>query len=480
MSILDNNRVKNKCQRFTPLETVIDMLQMAHYEVTSSIIGKKFLDNSFGSGNILAEAVECYIKACEISGYSPPEISTMLHRDIYGIELDDELYRQCSIRLDAIAESHHLPKVAWNLYHADALRWETEESFDYIVGNPPYVAYKEIDEENRQYLRENYKTCRRGKFDYCYAFIEKAINMLSKNGTLVQLVPNNIYKNVFAEELRAMMCTHITQIELFPAQKLFDEVLTSTSIFVYEMYVCSDEVLCRDNTNKQNYLFKRAELTGKWVFKNPEVIKKNTYRFGDYFNASSAVATLLNEAFILNKEAINSLGLEKDLIRPAVSPKAKYLNRKEYIIFPYYYEEGRLCRISQDIFEKNYPKITQYLKTFTEKLKARKADKNALWYEYGRSQALQHLNQEKLLISTVITNAVEVYRLSEQEIPYTGIYVVPKGDNSIDLAEKILKSQDFMDYIKGIGISVNGKSVRITCGDINNFRFKMEDRVWKS
>ena len=127
MSILDNNRVKNKCQRFTPLETVIDMLQMAHYEVTSSIIGKKFLDNSFGSGNILAEAVECYIKACEISGYSPPEISTMLHRDIYGIELDDELYRQCSIRLDAIAESHHLPKVAWNLYHADALRWETEE-----------------------------------------------------------------------------------------------------------------------------------------------------------------------------------------------------------------------------------------------------------------------------------------------------------------------------------------------------------------
>ncbi len=480
MSILDNEQVKMKCQRFTPHETVIEMLQMAKYGVNNNIIGKKFLDNSFGSGNVLAEAVKCYISACEMAGFSPAVIAEMLHRDIYGIELDEELYAQCLTRLNAIAENHNLPQVSWNLLCTDSLRWETDDRFDFIVGNPPYIAYREIDEQNRKYLRENFKSCGRGKFDYCYAFIEKALRMLSENGILVQLVPNNIYKNVFAEDLRSMLCTHITQIDIFPSQHLFEEVLTSTSIFVYEANAQSEEIICRDNTSKHEYRIKRSSLQGKWIFRETKNSSKTSYRFGDYFNASSAVATLLNEAFILSQETIDTAGIEKDVIRPAVSPKAMHLKRAEYIIFPYFYDEGRLCRIPPESFEKEYPNAAQYLKTFLDKLQARKSDKSAHWFEYGRSQALQHLNQEKLLLSTVITNNVEVYRIDCEGIPYTGIYVIPTGNKSIDFAERILKSKEFMEYIKGIGISVNGKSIRITCSDINNYRFKMEDPAWKN
>ena len=480
MTILDNEQVKKKCQRFTPDETVIEMFEMAGFSSPRDIIGKKFLDNSFGTGNILAEAVERYIKACEQLGLLPSDISEMLQRDIYGIELDEQLYSLCFARLDAIANKYHLPKVRWNLIHADALKWETNGKFDYIVGNPPYVAYREIDDENRKYLRENYKSCGRGKFDYCYAFIEKAIDLLSERGVLVQLVPNNIYKNVFAEDLRNMLRPHITRIDIFPAQKLFKDVLTSTSIFVYERSSQNEEVLCKDITSKRDYRIKRDSLIGKWMFREQAVNCRATCRFGDYFNASSSVATLLNEAFIITQSDKVSLNIEETLLRPAVSPKSKHLKRTEYIIFPYFYEEGRLCRIKPEIFEKKYPRATDYLKQFHDKLNARKADKNAQWYEYGRSQALQHLNQEKLLLSTVVTNTVEVYRIGAQEIPYTGIYIVPTKDKSIDLAEKVLKSKRFMDYIKEIGISVNGKSVRITCGDINNYEFEMEDPAWKN
>lgn len=480
MSILKNEQVKIKCQRFTPDETVINMLQMAGYEEPNKIIGKRFLDNSFGSGNILAEAVERYIGACERSGYLPVEISEMLQRDIYGIELDETLFDMCQSRLDTIAEKHHLPKVSWNLICADALRLDTNVKFDYIVGNPPYIAYREIDDENRKYLREKYKSCSQGKFDYCYAFIEKSIGMLGKNGILVELVPNNIYKNVFAENLRAMLRPCITRIDIFPAQKLFKEVLTSASIFVYIDSTRSEKVLCRDITGKQDYLIERKALAGKWIFREFKVMQETTYRFGDYFNASSAVATLLNEAFILNQKAKAVSDIEEAILRPAVSPKSKHFKRTEYIIFPYYYEDGRLCHIKPEDFEKEYPGASKHLKLFIDKLKARKADKNAQWYEYGRTQALQHINQEKLLMSTVVTNSVEVYRISQLEVPYTGIYVVPKGDKTIDYAEKILKSKDFMDYIRGIGISVNGKSVRITCADINNYKFKMGDPAWKN
>ena len=68
MTILDNKQVKKKCQRFTPEDTVLNMLQMAGYNESKDIIGKKFLDNSFGTGNILVEAVKRYIKACEKCG----------------------------------------------------------------------------------------------------------------------------------------------------------------------------------------------------------------------------------------------------------------------------------------------------------------------------------------------------------------------------------------------------------------------------
>ena len=105
MSILKNEQVKIKCQRFTPDETVINMLQMAGYEEPNKIIGKRFLDNSFGSGNILAEAVERYIGACERSGYLPVEISEMLQRDIYGIELDETLFDMCQSRLDTMMKT---------------------------------------------------------------------------------------------------------------------------------------------------------------------------------------------------------------------------------------------------------------------------------------------------------------------------------------------------------------------------------------
>lgn len=84
--------------------------------------------------------------------------------------------------------------------------------------------------------------------------------MLSEDGILVQLVPNNIYKNVFAEDLRSMLCTHITQIDIFPSQNLIEEVLTSTSIFVYEANAQPDEIICRDNTNKHDYHIKRSSL----------------------------------------------------------------------------------------------------------------------------------------------------------------------------------------------------------------------------
>ena len=105
----------------------------------------------------------------------------------------------------------------------------------------------------------------------------------------------------------------------------------------------------------------------------------------------------------------------------------------------------------------------------------RDADPKAKWFEYGRSQALAHLNQNKLLLSTVVTNKVEIYELTADTIPYSGIYITVKDEKyNLDDAMQILMSKEFMEYVMNLGISVSGKSKRITCKDINNYKFMEE------
>ncbi|WP_132381859.1 hypothetical protein [Muricomes intestini] len=53
---------KDKCQKFTPVDMVQKKLDLAGY--TTNLTGKRVLENSFGSGNMLLEIVRRYIKNC--------------------------------------------------------------------------------------------------------------------------------------------------------------------------------------------------------------------------------------------------------------------------------------------------------------------------------------------------------------------------------------------------------------------------------
>lgn len=58
-----------------------------------------------------------------------------------------------------------------------------------MVGNPPYITHHDLSEEERVYLKENFEVCKKGRFDYCYAFIEASIKALAPNGVMIYLIP---------------------------------------------------------------------------------------------------------------------------------------------------------------------------------------------------------------------------------------------------------------------------------------------------
>ncbi|MFR7927951.1 MAG: Eco57I restriction-modification methylase domain-containing protein [Mediterraneibacter faecis] len=371
--------------------------------------------------------------------------------------------------------------VRWNIVNEDYLKWECDRKFEFIVGNPPYITYQELDEENRDYVRKKFSTCEKGKFDYCYAFIERSVDSLSDDGKMSYLIPSSIFKTVFGKKLRSYIKPYLQEIYDYTQDKMFDDVLVKSAIIIINKSITNNEMIYYDMANEDKIYINTENLTNKWFFTKNNI--PGTRRFGDYFQVAHVVATLLNEAYVLKEEncqdinefyCCNGKKIEKKVVRETATPRSLRYKKREKIIFPYDYKNGKLIRYSTQQFNTQFPGAVNYLNDFREQLDERESDRNALWFEYGRSQALAGLNKRKLLISTVITEKVVVYMLKKKCIPYAGMYIVPKADNKtykLEDAKEILESDEFMKYVQDVGIHISGTSLRITSKDIEEFKF---------
>lgn len=459
-----------RCQVFTPKDKVNKLLDIINYK--KNLFGKKFLENSCGDGAVLKEVVQRYIQDCLDRKFSFNKIKQGLEIDIWGFEIDKNKYIECIANLNTISNQFGIKNVRWNIIMADYLDCYKLPKFSYIAGNPPYRNYRDLSKDTRLFVKTNYSTCQKGKFDYCYAFIEKSIRELEDCGQLAYLIPSSIFKNVFAQDLRGFILPHITKIYDFKTEKVFDKALVATSILVCHKNSGKKTLEYRNEESNNIERIKKDDLRQKWTFNIKDKQNIKMHKFGDFFRASISIATLLNRAFVIN-EAL-SKDIETKIVKPAKSPRNLAYKKTEKIIFPYFYKNNKLKRYSEDEFENNFPKAAAYLKKHEEELNKRNKDTSAKWFEYGRSQALMHLNQEKLLISTVVTDNIKVYELNKEDIPYAGIYITSKNGASLNKAKQILSSHEFLDYVNNIGIQASGTSLRITPKDINDFEFDME------
>lgn len=470
------------CKVFTPPEIVSYMLDKIGY--IHDLYGKKILENSCGTGRFLREIARRYIIDARKSGKTDEEIKRGLERDVHGIEKERDIYDKCLNNLDNMAAQLGIRDVRWNVRLSDALTLKTEPIYQFVVGNPPYITYYNMPEEDRKLIKSRYESCKRGKADYYYAFTEAALEALASDGVMAYLIPNNFMKNRYSEGLRKYILPYLIELEDFKFERIFEGRLTSSAIIVCSKrqnsptFLYTDREKAGDVETNNTYISKNS-LKGKWVLDRELDHIGEKKRFGDCFKVSAPVATLLNQVFVIkdfkeNEKWIEKDGfrLEKSGLRPAASPKSMQYKEKNYIIFPYYYESNKLCRYEEGQFVKLYPQITGYLTQYAQKLSERKADKKSKWFEFGRSQALAHINQEKLMLSTLITGKVKYYRLDKYTVPYSGMYIVPKDGYTIEQAEQVLDSEEFYRYIQAVGIHANGKTYRVSPRDIANYVFE--------
>ena len=465
---------KKNCMVFTPDAIVAKMLDIAGY--TSSLYGKRILENSCGEGHILVEIVTRYIRDCRKNGYSDNQICFGLMRDIQGYEVDDDIYKTCLQNLNSVLSKHSLSEIKWNIQCKDALKEKLDSTYSFVIGNPPYIAYSALATDDREYIKKTFSVCKDGKPDYYYAFIEAAINCLDDNGRLVYLVPGNFFKTKYAEKLREYVRMVLHEIYDFKHQKVFDKELTSSVIIVCDKSIDTTKVKYYDIVNDEIIHVSKEDLIGKWIFYpiSPSTETNEVcHRFGDLFSASGSVATLLNKAYLVEPYSKDYGHLEKGILRKAASPKSLANKQSKYIIFPYWYDaEGKLQKYSDDVFRGSFPHTVEHLEKHVHELQERNSDNSAKWFEYGRSQALAHINQRKLILSTLVTDKVKVYELDDVTVPYAGVYVTAKPGNNLSDAKRILESEDFRSYANKVGVHVNGKSIRISIRDIIDYRFR--------
>ncbi|MBT9902016.1 SAM-dependent methyltransferase [Anaerostipes hadrus] len=470
----------SNCQIPTPQKYVQQMLDYVDY--SKKLYGKKVLENSCGEGNILLEVVKRYIESAKSEKHSAEEIKNGLNKDIEAYEIDKECIEKCKNRLNKLAASYGIEGIEWNIKNNDFLKEDVQNRYDFIIGNPPYITYHDMDDSQREFLKKSFSTCNNGRFDYCYAFIEASLKTLKNRGKMVYLVPCSIMTNKFAGDLRVKLSKYITEIYDYRTIKIFSQALTSSVIIVCENLTNKSDL--KYHLVKENTIFEieRKKLTdAKWSVTRDD--NNIGVKFSDFFEVKNSVATLLNEAFIFKEYErrddyyiIDEYKIEEELVKDAASIKSLSRGENSYkIIFPYRIEDGKRKDYSENEFEDRFPGAVRYLKQFKDKLKKRKKDKNTLWFQYGRSQAITSVTGNKLIIPMVITKEVHVYEVGENAVPYAGYFIKCRENSRLGLqdAKKILESKDFYDYVKICGTPTTATSYRISVNDIKKYKINI-------
>ena len=156
----------NNCKIFTPEEYVEELLNAVEYR--EHLYGQSVLENSCGDGNILMGVVRRYILSCRADGRTDEEIRRGLERDICGMELEEKHAAKCRENLQAVATQLGIEEIKWNIIEGNYLHYSFNRQFDYVLSNPPYVVYRDIEQRERDYLKEHFTCCTEGKFDYYY------------------------------------------------------------------------------------------------------------------------------------------------------------------------------------------------------------------------------------------------------------------------------------------------------------------------
>ena len=98
-----------------------------------------------------------------------------------------------------------------------------KETYDLILGNPPYIRYQYLTEEQRE-IQSSILTSHGMKsnklINAWVAFLVACVQLLSENGKIAFVIPAEILQVVYAEDLRLFLSNQLSKITLLTFEQL--------------------------------------------------------------------------------------------------------------------------------------------------------------------------------------------------------------------------------------------------------------------
>jgi type I restriction-modification system DNA methylase subunit len=189
----------------------------------------------------------------------------------------------------------------------DAFSWEDafnsifqKGGFDIVIGNPPYVSTKTIEDIQKKYFVSNFETAV-GQFDLYGLFIEKSIKTLKENGKLGFITSNTYFSNKDFIQLRKFILDNISINELINLdESIFKDANLDVAILIGTKGVV-----------EKNHNIKIYENPIKFYQKDPHSIAQNRFNSEkEYFefkiNIKEDDYKLINKIFE-NKKSLSEI-----------------------------------------------------------------------------------------------------------------------------------------------------------------------------
>lgn len=408
---------------------------------------------------------------------------------LYGVDVSALSVNRCKILLSlaALQNGEILNDDDFKIFQGNSLSFDfvsmdgvaENGGFDIVVGNPPYVRAKHIDNESKALL-PNWKVAKTGNADLYLPFFEIAYGILREDGVIGFITLNSFFKSVNARQLRSYFRENNATLEIvdFGNQLVFGKTLAYTCISLIHKQGNGGINYTKGILNSHgfverpmlfNYIsYESLDDHKGWHLNNADVllnirkIEGAGKSLGEMFQIKNGIATLANDVYIFrpirSDESYYYLELngmefpiEKGICRDIIKPNILHSEEEipdiiEKVIFPYD-KDNRV--IAEAVFMSKYPKAYKYLTL--NKIKLSKRDKGEktyeAWYAFGRSQATNDRGL-KLLFPYMTDHPHFVYTDNENMLIYCGYAIF--GDNQDDLLvlKRILESSVFDYYMQ--------------------------------
>jgi methylase of polypeptide subunit release factors len=460
------------------------------------------LDPSCGCGAFLVGLTDYYKYK-----FNKP-IRKIIKENIFGSDiLEYNIHRtKIILAIYALQNGEQLTESDFNLYHQDSLRTKWKMSFDNILGNPPYVKFQDLSDDNRDYLAKRWTTVEGGSFNLYFAFFELGYKLLKSTGKLGYITPNNYFTSLSGESIRKYFQQQkcVTRIIDFSHKKVFDAQTYTAITFlnkqqneaifydrIKEGY--SPEMFLTNANGSPNYLkelnFKKWRLLKTDEQQNIKAIETIGKPIGKLFDICVGIATLKDEIFFIDGNHMKNgfylkttengaFEIEYEIVRPVHKiPDFKTQEEVEQntrkIICPYDMKNGIATAIPEIVFKRKFPKCYEYFLSEKENLLAR--DKGKVNYEpfyvWGRTQGLSRIGKKILnptfsqhprflIVEEVDAFFTNGYGLYFREPDISGLFSefinpITKLEN-IDVVQKILNSYIMDYYVSKTSVSIQG------------------------